>query len=287
MKKIFTLLSVVAIGTFANAQIVINELYGGGGNSGATLKNDFIELINRGTESVTLAGASLQYASNTGTFNQYHTLPSITLAPNQTYLIQESTGAGGTVNLPTPDYVAPQLTNFDGSTNSSIGFSMSASNGKIVLASDAVQVTGPTASNVVDFVGYGTATTYEGTAAAPAPSAANSISRTNGVDTNVNSADFTAGAPSPKNSAGTTLGVTDISKSKNVFLKNTIVDNTLNFEAKKNATVKVFNAEGKLVKSATVTPSSSNVDLSSLNKGVYILTAEVNGETYSQKIIKK
>ena len=47
MKKIFTLLSVVAIGTFANAQIVINELYGGGGNSGATLKNDFIELINR------------------------------------------------------------------------------------------------------------------------------------------------------------------------------------------------------------------------------------------------
>ena len=287
MKKIFTLLSVVAIGTFANAQIVINELYGGGGNSGATLKNDFIELINRGTESVTLAGASLQYASNTGTFNQYHTLPSITLEPNQTYLIQESTGSGGTVNLPTPDYVAPQLTNFDGSTNSSIGFSMSASNGKIVLASDAVQVTGPTASNVVDFVGYGTATTYEGTAAAPAPSAANSISRTNGVDTNVNSADFTAGAPSPKNSAGTTLGVTDISKSKNVFLKNTIVDNTLNFEAKKNATVKVFNAEGKLVKSATVTPSSSNVDLSSLNKGVYILTAEVNGETYSQKIIKK
>ena len=229
----------------------------------------------------------MQYASNTGTFNQYHTLPSITLEPNQTYLIQESTGSGGTVNLPTPDYVAPQLTNFDGSTNSSIGFSMSASNGKIVLASDAVQVTGPTASNVVDFVGYGTATTYEGTAAAPAPSAANSISRTNGVDTNVNSADFTAGAPSPKNSAGTTLGVTDISKSKNVFLKNTIVDNTLNFEAKKNATVKVFNAEGKLVKSATVTPSSSNVDLSSLNKGVYILTAEVNGETYSQKIIKK
>ena len=164
---------------------------------------------------------------------------------------------------------------------------MSASNGKIVLASDAVQVTGPTASNVVDFVGYGTATTYEGTAAAPAPSAANSISRTNGVDTNVNSADFTAGAPSPKNSAGTTLGVTDISKSKNVFLKNTIVDNTLNFEAKKNATVKVFNAEGKLVKSATVTPSSSNVDLSSLNKGVYILTAEVNGETVSQKIVKQ
>ena len=287
MKKIFTLLSVVAIGTFANAQIVINELYGGGGNSGATLKNDFIELINRGTESVTLAGASLQYASNTGTFNQYHTLPSITLAPNQTYLIQESTDAGGTVNLPTPDYVAPQLTNFDGSVNNSIGFSMAAANGKVVLASDNTQVTGPTASNVIDFVGYGTASTFEGTGAAPAASATNSISRTNGVDTNVNSADFTAGAPSPKNSAGVTLGVTDINKSKNLLLANTMVDKTINFIAKKNASVKVYNLEGKLVKSANISSSNTSVDVSTLSKGVYIVTPEVNRETFSQKIIKK
>ena len=287
MKKIFTLLSVVAIGTFANAQIVINELYGGGGNSGATLKNDFIELINRGTESVTLAGASLQYASNTGTFNQYHTLPSITLEPNQTYLIQESTGSGGTVNLPTPDYVAPQLTNFDGSVNNSIGFSMAAANGKVVLASDNTQVTGPTASNVIDFVGYGTASTFEGTGAAPAASATNSISRTNGVDTNVNSADFTAGAPSPKNSAGVTLGVTDINKSKNLLLANTMVDNTLSFQTKGNATVRVYNTNGQLVKTANVSAQNANVNVANLPKGNYVVTAELNGETVSQKILKK
>ena len=29
--------------------IVISQVYGGGGNSGATLTNDFIELFNRGT----------------------------------------------------------------------------------------------------------------------------------------------------------------------------------------------------------------------------------------------
>ena len=40
MKKIFTILGVSAA-FFMNAQIVINEVYGGGGNSGATLKNDF------------------------------------------------------------------------------------------------------------------------------------------------------------------------------------------------------------------------------------------------------
>ncbi|MGB4448583.1 MAG: T9SS type A sorting domain-containing protein [Cloacibacterium sp.] len=83
------------------------------------------------------------------------------------------------------------------------------------------------------------------------------------------------------------LSVRDITKSNNLLIKNSIVDNTLMLQAKAKADVKLYNAEGKLVKSATVTPSSSNVDLSSLNKGVYILTAEVNGETYSQKIIKK
>ncbi|MDN5627246.1 MAG: lamin tail domain-containing protein, partial [Weeksellaceae bacterium] len=84
-----TVLGIVFIATVANAQIVINEVYGGGGNSGATYKNDFVELINKGTASVTLTGATLQYASAAGTFNQYHPLPNITLAPGQKYLIQE------------------------------------------------------------------------------------------------------------------------------------------------------------------------------------------------------
>ena len=284
MKKIFTLLSFVALGVSANAQIVINEVYGGGGNSGATLKNDFVELINRGSTSITLTGASLQYASNNGTFNQYHLLPSITLEPNQTYLIQEAVGTGGTINLPTPDYVAPQLTNFDGSNNSNIGFAMSATNGKIVLASDAVQVTGPTASNVIDFVGYGTATTYEGTAAAPAPSATNSISRTNGVDTNNNSADFTTGSPSPKNSAGSTLAVGDVTKSKINLVKSTVVKDVVTFGAKAN--VQVVNLNGQVVKSASV-ENGSSLNVSSLSKGIYIIKGDVNGETVSQKIVKQ
>ena len=43
--------------------LVISQVYGGGGNSGATLKNDFIELFNPGGASVSLAGWSVQYAS--------------------------------------------------------------------------------------------------------------------------------------------------------------------------------------------------------------------------------
>jgi hypothetical protein len=41
--------------------IVVNEVYGGGGNSGATYKNDFIELRNRGTAAVSVDGWSVQY----------------------------------------------------------------------------------------------------------------------------------------------------------------------------------------------------------------------------------
>ena len=47
--------------------IVISQVYGGGGNSGAPLRNDYIELFNRGTTSVSLSGMSVQYASATGT----------------------------------------------------------------------------------------------------------------------------------------------------------------------------------------------------------------------------
>lgn len=44
-----------------SAGVVVNEVYGGGGNSGATLTHDFIELANRGTDPVDLTGWSVQY----------------------------------------------------------------------------------------------------------------------------------------------------------------------------------------------------------------------------------
>ena len=88
----------------------------------------------------------------------------------------------------------------------------------------------------------------------------------------------------PKNS---TLSVGDVIKSKNIFLKNTMVDNTLSFQAKGNASVKVYNANGQLVKTANVSAQNANVNVANLPKGNYVVTAELNGETVSQKILKK
>ena len=282
MKKIFTILG-LSVAFFSNAQIVINEVYGGGGNSGATYTNDFVELINRGTTSVTLTGATLQYASATGAFNQYHPLPNITLAPGQTFLIQEAAGSGGTTPLPSPDYVAPIPTNFGTGTNANPGFAMQASNVKIALVSDGVQITGPTSSNVLDFVGTGTANQFEGTGAATGMNNTSSVSRLNGADTNNNSTDFTAGSPTPTNSVNS-LGVSDVNSVKSNFVRNTMVNNEINFGTK--ADVKVYNMNGQVVKTASVS-ENKNLDAADLAPGMYIVTGTVNGEAVSQKILKK
>lgn len=102
-----------------------------------------------------------------------------------------------------------------------------------------------------------------------------------GTDDGLGVDDFSLTA---KNSS---LSVGDISKSKNIFLKNTMVDNTLSFQTKGNASVKVYNANGQLVKSVTISAQNANVDVASLPKGNYVVTAELNGEKVSQKVIKK
>ena len=42
--------------------VVVSQVYGGGGNSGATYTHDFVELYNAGSTDVSLAGWSVQYA---------------------------------------------------------------------------------------------------------------------------------------------------------------------------------------------------------------------------------
>jgi hypothetical protein len=47
--------------------LVISQAYGGGGSAGAPYRNDYVELFNRGAETVSLNGMSVQYAGATGT----------------------------------------------------------------------------------------------------------------------------------------------------------------------------------------------------------------------------
>src|SRR5207253_8480078 len=100
-----TISTTQGIGTIQNddgALMVISQVYGGGGNSGATYKNDFIELYNRGSASVNLSTYAVQYTSASGSTWSETTLTG-TLAAGHYYLVQEAQGAGGTQNLPTPE----------------------------------------------------------------------------------------------------------------------------------------------------------------------------------------
>lgn len=163
--------------------VVISEVYGGGGNNGAPLTNDFIELFNPTDEDIDLAGWSVEYFAASGNTGGSTALTGIIPAGGY-FLIQQSAGNNKDLAaLPTPDATG--------------SLSMAGANGSVELTDDA--------ASTVDLVGYGTASRVE-TAGALGLSNSTSASRAeDGADTDDNSADFTAGDPTPTNSAGETV----------------------------------------------------------------------------------
>jgi Lamin Tail Domain/Immunoglobulin domain/Domain of unknown function DUF11 len=197
--------------------IVISQVYGGGGNTSASYQNDFVELFNPLPNAVDLSAWSVQYASSTGnswSANKINLTGSI--QPYHYYLIQMASEAAVGALLPTAD-----------AANTSIN--MSASSGKVALVNSqtALTATNPVGlSGVIDFVGYGSANAFEGAGAAPSPNNnATSLVRKNGgyTDTNNNAGDFTiASPPTPRNSAspangGITPAITSQPQNTNVI----------------------------------------------------------------------
>jgi len=184
----------LAAAALAPAQVVISQVYGGGGNAGSTYKNDFIEIFNRGAAAQNLNGWSVQYASATGTSWQVTNLSNVTLQPGQYYLIQEAQGAGGTTNLPAPDATGT--------------IPMSGTAGKVALVNTttALNVACPAGASIQDFVGFGTTANCSETAPTPAPSnTVGDLRAANGcTDTGNNSTDFSTATPNPRNTSSAT-----------------------------------------------------------------------------------
>jgi uncharacterized protein len=183
----------------ASSTVVISQVYGGGGGSSPTYANDFIELFNRGTSTVSLSGWSVQYGSSANNFSLKTDLPAVSLAPGQYFLIQQAGGASGAA-LPTPDATGT--------------IAMSGSNGKVALTNSTTQLTcgaagtpcsGSAATTIVDLLGYGTSTAFEGPAAAPPLSATSAALRKSGgcTDTDDNNNDFAVSTPAPRNTSTT------------------------------------------------------------------------------------
>ena len=204
MKRIYllVLLSVLALPLVAasasgsgSGSLVVGEVYAAGGNSGAVYANDYVELFNRGASSVAVDGWTLQYASASSTSWQSTAL-SGSIPAGGRYLVQLASGGANGAALPTPDAT--------GTSN------LAASGGKVALVDGATALSCgasagscSSASGVQDLVGYGSATDYEGSDAAPTPSATKSLARAGGgcTDSDDNAADFALSTPNPQNSS--------------------------------------------------------------------------------------
>ncbi|MEU0277015.1 lamin tail domain-containing protein [Streptomyces sp. NPDC006195] len=175
---------------------VISEVYGGGGNSGATLTNDFIELGNAGDGPFDLTGWSVQYLSGSPTPTSKWQVTEIkgAIPAGGSYLVEEAKGSGGDTALPAADATGT--------------IALSASSGTVALVRSTTPLTCLTAAdcaadtNVKDLVGFGTATVREGSPATGADNT-HSVARNAALtDTDTNSADFSGATPAPRNSAG-------------------------------------------------------------------------------------
>ncbi|MDH5823039.1 lamin tail domain-containing protein [Luteimonas sp. RD2P54] len=187
----------------AQAQVVISQVYGGGGNSGATFTNDYVELFNRGADPVALSGKSIQYASATGTGNfgagssQLLALPGDTIEPGGYYLVAL---AGGSTGVPLP------------AADASGTINMAGASGKAALVDSTSSLGCNGGSNpctpaqealILDLVGFGGANYFEGDGAAPGLNNSTAGFRADAgcTDSDDNAADFGTGTPAPRNSS--------------------------------------------------------------------------------------
>jgi predicted extracellular nuclease len=239
----------------ASPNVVISQVYGGGGNVGATLTQDFIELFNRGSSPVSVGGWTVQYASATGTGNfgantaQLTEIPpATTLQPGQYLLIHEQSGP---VGAPPP---SADVT--DGSP-----INLSATAGKVALVNTATPLgcngsagqpcSAAALATIVDLVGYGGANFFEGAAAAPVISVtlADGRNESGCADTDQNGSDFTAAAPAPRNSA-TALHVCPVTDAAPSIVSSSPSDGASNVA--KNATLSVTFSESATVADGTI-----------------------------------
>ncbi len=192
----FAALCSINVAQALSPNLVISQVYGGGGSAGAPLTHDFIELFNRGSAPVNLNGWSVQYASAAGSsWTNKTLLGNIVLAPGQYYLVQGASNGANGAALPSADVIG--------------GINLSTSAGKVALVNSTATITSgtvcPTATEgMVDLVAYGTtASNCAAMGVTAAPSLTTSVQRAAGgcSETDSNATDFATGAPAPRNTA--------------------------------------------------------------------------------------
>ena len=319
MKKIFTILSIVALGVSANAQTeVVNETFS---YTGALKDNGWVshsgtagQLVADGSVAKMVAGNSEDvnkafssaYTIEASKYNKIEYSLTVNVA-DATGLTTAATGEYF-IHLVNPAGTAPAGASFvarlyiKGSTT---GYSLG------VLNNGAVPTGGSVTPTFGTEVAYGTPSnvvlTYivDNTIASPTNTATLQINSqpllTNATGIGTAPAALSGIAIREAGTATTgtgtvtldnlvvktytpSLSTIDFNSQKLNLVKNTKVTNEITFGEKAN--VKIYNLSGSLVKSVSV-ENGTTLDVSSLAKGVYLIKGDVNGETVVQKIIKQ
>ncbi|MFC7639870.1 ExeM/NucH family extracellular endonuclease [Streptosporangium lutulentum] len=178
--------------------VVISQVYGGGGNSGAPLANDFVELFNRGAAPVALDGWSVQYGSAAAP---------ATSAPTRSSPCQARSRRAGTTwsssqrrQRSRPAH-AGQHRRDQHERHRGQGRPGALGRGS-GLQRRLHPCTPEQTALIADLVGYGTANYFEGTVAPALSNGTAGLRKDHGcADTDVNGADVEAAAPAPRNTA--------------------------------------------------------------------------------------
>lgn len=322
MKKIFTLLSIVALGVSANAQTeVVNETFSFTGSlAGNATPTGWFKHSGTTTGEITSDGskASLIAAKTEDVNKSLSTTYSMTTSDQEFKIVYKVkvNVLNGTNLTTTGDYflsLGTTATTSDVTTGililparlyvkgSATGYSLGVLNnsGGTVTPTYASEVaygtvsdvtvtyivsTGSTPTNVAKLVVGSQAEVSNSTGTSNMPNQIASIVIRQGGSGANTTGNITLDDIIVETYASKVLAVGDVSKSKINLVKNTVVKDVLTFGAKAN--VQVVNLNGQVVKSASV-ENGSSLNLSSLAKGVYLIKGDVNGETVVQKIIKQ
>lgn len=198
--------SAVTIASATSPDLVISQVYGGGGAANSAYSNDFVELYNRGTAPVDFAAAAaanttytLQYSAVQATSWTPLEISSGSIQPGHYYLIALSPGTGLSGVLPWPAADTTGTVNID-NQKGKVAIEKGGTAGvSQALSGNTNPPTVPIGGVIVDLFGYGYGTTtnvpgsFEGTFAASGTGVDNKHAFVRFQETDNNAADFFVG----------------------------------------------------------------------------------------------
>lgn len=221
--------------------VIITEIYGGGGNSGAPYTHDFFILYNNTELTVDISGWSVQYyaATSTGKSSNFIPMPEGSMIPSRTHFLIR--GGGGTTGdtIPSPNVIG--------------GVNASATAGKLILfkVDTAQTIVATDISSIllnpdfVDYVPFGT-TAIPVLGAAMTANASNTTAykrkKVDGeyVYTHNMAYDFEIGTPEP-------IGAPITSVRTPYLLPIMVHEGAIRFNATAGELIELYNPQGQLL----------------------------------------